>query len=131
MIYYSDSFTDYNNNKLQIRWTKKTWDDHLYKHSEIKDFKTISTLITEALTRPSIVMYGENIGEKKITVRCYYKEHKKDRDQIYYTKVIVGCNYNPFYIKTVFVEWLFWHLVVREKKYNNFKEIWRDPKTYL
>lgn len=79
---------------------------------------------------PSLVMLGTNPLTQE-TIRCYYKERKRNQNDVYFTKVIVGCECNPFYVKTIFMQWLFWHLVVQEKKYNDFKEIWRDPKTYL
>jgi len=131
MAYYSDIFKDRDGNELEVKWTKKTWDFHLSKHLEIENFRTASYLITNALLKPSLVMLGKNVGERKETIRCYYKEHKQHQGKIYYTKVVARCNRIPFRVKTVWKEWLIWEKVVKEEQYSNFKEIWKDPKTYL
>jgi hypothetical protein len=131
MAYYEDNFVDYDSNKVKIKWTKELWEYHLNKHPEIQNFKTASSLITKALSNPSIVLAGENVGKKKESTRCYYIEHKRDQSNIYFTKVVLCCSKYCFYVKTVFAQWQFWDLVLQEKKYNNFKEIWRSSKTYL
>jgi len=131
MHHYSDSFTDFENHAVEVRWTKKVWNDHLNKHPEIQSPDTASEMIREALSSPSLVMDGTREGDGQIRTRCYYKEHKRSKTVLYFTKVVVGCNTKPFYVMTVFAQWLFWGVVVQEKKYKNFKEIWRNPKTYL
>ena len=131
MDYYSQSFTDHEGKDVHVRWTKKVWDGHLNKHPEIKSREFASGLILETLTKPSLVMDGRREGDGGERTRCYYKEHKRNKTSVFFTKVTVGCNSNPYYVKTVFVQWLFCDIVVQERKYPNFKEIWRDPKTYL
>jgi len=131
MIYFQDDFTDYDNNKIKVRWTKKLWDDHLSKHPEIRTRKNAAALIAGAITKPSLVLKGRKKDTKRELIRCYYKEHKRHQSDVYFTKVVVSCNTNPFYIKTVFTQWLFCDLVVQEKNYNHFKEIWRELGTYL
>jgi len=131
MNYYSNKFIDRFDNKLEVEWSKGTWDFHLSKHPEITNFKTASGLIADALSNPSLVMLGRNIGEHQEMIRCYYKEHKRYQEEIYFTKVVVRCNKTPFRIKTVWKQWLIWERVAQETKYSNFKEIWRDQKTCL
>ena len=131
MIYYSDSFTDYEGEAVAVSWTQEVWESHLNKHPEITSPEWASNLIKETLSSPSLVMDGKRDGDGEVRTRCYCKEHKRDGSYLYFTKVVTGCDRSPFYIKTVFVQWLFHGIVVQEKKYNNFKEVWRDPKTYL
>ena len=129
--YYSDSFADHEGRAVKVHWTKDVWEYHLNKHPEIKSRENASKMIREALGKPSLVMEGRREGDGEEITRCYYKEHKRNETNVYFTKVVVGCNENPFYIKTVFAQWLFCDIVVQEKKYPNFKEIWREQKTYL
>lgn len=131
MIYYSDSFTDYEGGAVVVGWTQEVWESHLNKHPEITSREQTSNLIRKALSSPSLVMDGKRDGDGEVRTRCYYKEHKRDRSYVYFTKVVVGCDRSLFYVKTVFVQWLFSDIVVQEKRYNNFKEIWRDQETYL
>ena len=131
MHYYSDSFTDFEGLAVCVHWTQKVWDGHFNKHPEIRSLEVASKMIKETLATPSLVMDGTREGDGQVRTRCYYKEHKRAKNSVYFTKVVVGCNAAPHYVMTVFAQWLFWGVIVQEKKYPNFKEIWRDPKTYL
>ena len=129
MNYYRDNFTDYKNARIVVDWTQKLWNNHVRKHPEIKDLSHTSTLIRDALSKPSLVVEGQKPGDGELIV-CYYKEHKRHGNDVYYTKVVIGCNKKRLYVKTVFARWTRYDIAVQEKKYN-FKEIFRDSKTYL
>ena len=126
---YQDDFCDYDKRKIRVDWSNKLWDKHLRKHPELSNQKNTSKLILESISKPSIVLTGKRPGDGE-TLICYYKECKRCKSDVYYIKTVAGCNNNPHYIKTVFMSWSLYALAIQERKYN-FKEIFRDPKTYL
>jgi len=131
MEYYEDTFTDYDNKKVIVCWTERLWNKHLRKH-QLKDFRHTSFLISEALLKPSLVLRGMKPDQKRELIQCYYQEHKRHQSDVYFTKIVTGCDRSPFYVKTAFVQWMFCDLVVQEKRYpEDFKEIWREQKTFL
>jgi len=131
MSYYSDKFIDYSKREIEVKWTKDTWDNHLNKHPELTDMKQASVLINETLSDPSLVMEGDTIRNgKEEKIRCYYKEHKRHQDWVTYSKVVVGYNADPSYIKSVWKKEAVHYLIVQERKYN-FKEIWKKTNSYL
>ncbi len=126
---YRNSFEDYSGTTIVVDWADELWTNHINKHPEIRDYAFASRLIAEALLHPSLVVSGEKPGDKENIV-CYYKQNKRYENEIHYTKVVVGCNSKPFYVKTVFQRWALFDIAVQEKKYD-FKEVYRDQKTYL
>ncbi|MEK7184610.1 MAG: hypothetical protein AAB683_00540 [Patescibacteria group bacterium] len=128
--FYTDNFKDYLGKPIKLCWTEKLWLTHLNKHPEIIDPTTTSFLISEALLTPSLVVTGYRPGNAREMIVCYYKEHKRNGNEIYYSKVVTGCNGPDLYVKTVFKGWALCIYAVQEKKYN-FKELYREEKTFL
>ena len=128
--FYSDNFKDYRGKLIELCWMEKLWLTHVNKHPEIIDPITASELIKKTLLEPSLVVTGYRPGETSEMLVCYYKEHKRNENDVYYTKVVVGCSGTTLYVKTVFIRWALCMYAVQEKKYN-FKELYRDNKTYL
>lgn len=131
MSYYVDDFSDYQGKKISVKWTKKLWETHLIKHPELINFENTSNLIRETILQPSLVMAGANPAIKKEFLYCYYKEVKRYQQMITFIKVVVGCIKKCHYVKSVIKKAALNYLVVKEKKYNNFDEVWRNPKSYL
>ncbi len=135
MSYYSDKFVDFFGNKIEVNWTRETWEFHLSKHPELQNFRTASGLIAEAILRPSLVLKRKAPNQDGEITICYYKEHKRHQGDVYYTKVVAGYKHSRhtcFYVKSVWKERCFWENIVREAKYPKiFKEIWREQTTYL
>lgn len=131
MSYYTNTFTDHNNIQIIVNWSKSLWEDHLNRH-QLKDFQNTNRLIETSLKNPSVVMHcSGHPNTKDEELYCYYYEVKRHQQLITYIKVIVGCNSKPPYIKSVWEKQALHHLVIQEKKYNHFKEIWRNPNSYL
>ncbi len=128
--FYSDEFEDYRKEKVTLCWTEKLWNKHVSKHIEIIDPVTTSNLIREVLLHPSLVVTGQRPGKASEVLVCYYKEHKRNKSDVYFTKVVIGSTESKLYVKTVFMEWALCIYAVQEKKYN-FKELYRDTNTYL
>ena len=128
--FYADEFKDYRSMVINLCWTEKLWLTHLNKHPEIIDPRHTSKLINEAILEPSLVLTGYRPGSAMEMLVCYYKEHKRNGSNIYYSKVVVGCSGPELYVKTVFMGWALPLYAVQEKKYN-FKELHRDNKTFL
>ena len=131
MSYYTNTFRDHNNIEIIVNWSKSLWEDHLNRHQLI-DFQNTNRLIETALKNPSVVMYcGGHSSTQKEKVYCYYYEVKRHQQLITYIKVVVGCNSKPPYVKSVWEQQALFHLVIKERKYNYFKEIWKNPNSYL
>ncbi|MCR4334770.1 MAG: hypothetical protein NUV47_03545 [Patescibacteria group bacterium] len=128
--FYSDSFKDYRGKPIKLCWSEELWITHLNKHPEIIDPLHTSELISKTVLEPSLVMTGYRPGNAKEMLVCYYKEHKRSESDVYYSKVVIGCSGPDLYVKTVFMGWALYIYVVQEKKYN-FKELYRDKKTFL
>lgn len=130
VAHYSEKFIDFKGRPLVVDWSKETWEFHEKKHFLV-DFKTASALILEAVSSPSLLMIG-SITEQTERQICYYREHHKSGDAIFFTKVVVGCNSEPYYVKTVFKNKAPIAFAVKERNYPaTFKEIWKSPKSYL
>src|SRR3989344_7730990 len=128
--FYSDSFQDYGGRLVQVAWSEETWLYHLGKHPELKDFVHASVLIAEAVAGPSVVLDGAQPGIGQPT-RVYYREIRRHQHFLWYVKVVCGTDREPSYVKTVFEESKPAYLVIQEKKYPEFKEIWRADNTTL
>jgi hypothetical protein len=126
---YQDNFCDYDGVKIKVEWNDKLWKKHLSKHPELQNQDNTSKLISDSISKPSLVLRGKKPGDGEMLI-CYYKECRKHQNDVYYIKTVVGCNQTPFYVKTVFMSWALSTLAIQESKYN-FKEIFRDPKTVL
>lgn len=128
--FYTDSFKDFQEKTIELCWTEKLWLTHVNKHPEILNQAYTSKLVKEALLGPSLVVTGYRPGDAKEMLVCYYKEHKRSGNEVYYSKIVVGHRGSSLYVKTVFMGWALWVYAVQEKKYD-FKELYRDIKTYL
>src|SRR5688500_4606071 len=132
MSYYTNTFSDHLENQIIVNWNEKLWNKHLAKHPELTDFQTTNGLINTALTKPSIVMHcSGHINTKHEEIYCYYYEVKRHQQLITYIKVVVGCNSKPSYVKSVWQKQALNYLVVQERKYNYFTEVWKSPNSYL
>lgn len=128
--FYSDSFKDYRGKPIKLCWSEKLWLIHVNKHPEIISPFNTSKLIREAVLGPSLVVTGYRPGNAKEMLVCYYKQHKSSGNDVYYSKVVIGCSGPDLYVKTVFMGWSLCMYAVQEKKYN-FEELHRDEKTIL
>lgn len=131
MLYYLDDFFDYESKKICIKWTKRLWEIHLKKHPELINIKNTSKLIRVAVLKPSLVMVGINPDKRGEVLHCYYQELKRHQQFITFTKVVVGCQKENYYVKSVMQKSALNYLVVKEKKYPNFEEIWKNQNSYL
>lgn len=131
MSYYEDDFIDYQGQKIFVNWTKRLWKEHLTKHPELFNFKSTSGLISDAVLKPSLVMAGTSLAVKGEFLYCYYKEIGRHQQVITFIKCVVGRQKDDYYVKSVMRKNASNYLVVREREYNNFKEIWKSPNSYL
>ena len=128
MPYYRDSFKDYERRKIDVHWTEEVWEEHLRKHPELIDREHTSILIREVITEPDIVMEGKRDDEVTL---CYYKQISWHQGFIKYIKVVIGCERTHYYVKSIFQREALIEFAIQEKKYNQFKEIWRSQNSYL
>ena len=131
MAYYSDTFTDHLSNPIIVNWSEELWEYHLSKH-QLQSKENASRLIKLALSDPHVVMHCTGHSDTKNEgIYCYYHQISRHQSWITYIKVVVGCNSKPHYVKSVWEQEKLFNLVVKEKKYNYFKEIWTSPNSYL
>ncbi len=130
ICFYADDFEDYRGLPITLCWSEKLWNEHVDKHPEIISPEHASKLISEAILKPSLVVTGYGPKDKVEMLVCYYKEHKSNGNNVFYSKVVVGCRGSELYVKTIFQGWALSMYAVQEKKYD-FTELYRDQKTHL
>lgn len=127
-------FIDKWGDNIELLWNEDKWEYHLRRHPQLQTPSNLNKLIEAAILEPSIVMEGiEHEGTKnEEKKRHYYKEHGRDQNYIFYTKVTVGCGKSSWYVKSVFQQGALHFLVVQENKYPKiYKQIWKDQKSYI
>jgi hypothetical protein len=129
--YYSDSFTDYADRILSVRWSEEVWVGHLQKHPQLRDTANASLMIRSTVEEPSVVLEGTRPGDSEFTV-VYYREVSRHQHFATCIKVVCGVNGKRRYVKTVFEETAPFDLVIQEKRYpQDFKEICRNQTNIL
>ena len=128
--FYAANFKDYRGLPIKLCWSEKLWNEHVDKHPEIISPDHASELIAEAILRPSLVITGFGPKNKVEMIVCYYKEHKSNGNDVFYSKVVVGCRGPELYVKTIFQGWALSMYAVQEKKYH-FNELHREQNTRL